>query len=135
MVGRGRDQAHTGGAVAGLCDPRIHLGTGQVAALTGLCALCQLDLDLFGGDEILAGDAEAGRSHLLDLGIALAVVALFGFAALAGVASAAQTVQGDGNGLVGLAAQGTVAHGCGLEPLDDGRHRLDLLEGMPPLGS
>lgn len=47
VVGRGRDQAHAGGAVAGLGDPRIHLGTGQIAALTGLCALCQLDLDLF----------------------------------------------------------------------------------------
>ena len=134
VVGRGRDQAHTGGAVAGLCNPRIHLGTGQVAALTGLCALCQLDLDLLGGDEILAGDAEAGGGHLLDLGIALAVVALFGFTALAGVASAAQTVQCNGDGLVGLAAQRAVAHGCGLEPLDDGRHRLDLLDRDAAVG-
>ena len=33
-----QDQAHAGGAVAGLGDPRVHLGTGQVAALAGLCA-------------------------------------------------------------------------------------------------
>ena len=128
VVGRGRDEAHAGGAVAGLGDPGVHLGTGQVAALAGLCTLCQLDLDLFRGDQILAGDAETGGSHLLDLGIALAVVALFRLAALAGVAPAAQTVQGDGNGLMGFAAQGTVAHGSGLEPLDDGLHRLHLFQ-------
>ncbi len=93
MVRRGRDEAHTGGAVAGLCDPRIHFGTGQIAALTGLCALCQLDLDLFRRNEVFARYTKAGGSHLLDFGIALAVVALFGFAALAGVAAAAQTVQ------------------------------------------
>ncbi len=67
VVGRGRDEADAGGAVAGLGDPRVHLGTGQVAALAGLCTLCQLDLDLIGGDQILAGDAETGGSHLLDL--------------------------------------------------------------------
>ena len=100
MVRRGRDQAYTGGAVAGLCDPRIYFGTGQIAALTGLCALCQLDLDLFRRNEVFARYTKACGSHLLDLGIALAVVALFGFAALAGVAAAAQTVQGDGNGLM-----------------------------------
>ena len=128
VVGRGRDQAHAGGAVAGLGDPGVDLGTGQIAALAGLCALCQLDLDLLGADQILAGHAKAGRGHLLDLGIALAVVALFGFAALAGVAAAAQTVQGDGNGLMGFTAQGTVAHGCALEPLDDGAYRLHLFQ-------
>ena len=56
------------------------------------------------------------------------MVALFGFAALAGVAAAAQTVQGDGNGLMGFTAQGTVAHGCALEPLDDGAYRLHLFQ-------
>ena len=60
VVGRGRDQAHAGGTVAGLGDPGVDLGTGQVAALAGLCTLCQLDLDLFGGDQILAGHTKAG---------------------------------------------------------------------------
>ena len=78
--------------------------------------------------QILAGDAEAGGSHLLDLGIALAVIALFRLAALAGVAPAAEAVQGDGDGLVGLAAQCAVAHGCSLEPLDDGADRLHLVQ-------
>ena len=114
--------------MAGLGDPRIHLGTGQVAALAGLCALCQLDLDLLGADQILAGHAKAGRSYLFDLGIALAVVALLGLAALAGIAAAAQTVQGDGNGLVCFAAQCAVAHGSALEPLDDAGDRLYLFQ-------
>ena len=134
VVGRGRDQAHAGGAVAGLGDPGVDLGTGQVAALAGLCALCQLDLDLFGGDQILAGHTKAGRGYLLDLGVALALVALLGLTALAGVAPAAQTIQGDGDGLVGLAAQGTVAHGSGFEPLDDGADRLHLLKGDAAVG-
>ena len=37
---------------------------------------CQLDLNLLGADQILAGHAKAGRSYLFDLGIAFAVVAL-----------------------------------------------------------
>ena len=127
-MGRGRDESYAGGAVASLGDPRIYLGTGQVAALAGLCALCQLDLNLLGADQILAGHAKAGRSHLFDLGIALAVVALLGLAALAGIAAAAQTVQGDGNGLVCFAAQCAVAHGSALEPLDDAGDRLYLLQ-------
>ena len=48
VVGRGRDQAHAGGAVAGLCNPRIDLLARQVSALARLCALCHLDLNLFG---------------------------------------------------------------------------------------
>ena len=134
VVRRGRDEAHTGGAVAGLGDPRIHFCTGQVAALTGLCALCQFNLNLLCRDEVFARHAEAGGCHLLDLGIALAVVALFGFAALAGVAPAAQAVQCDGDGLMGFTAQCAVAHGRGFEPLDDGRHRLDLFQRDAAVG-
>ena len=56
------------------------------------------------------------------------MVAVFRLTALAGVAAAAQTVQGQCNGLVGFAAQGTVAHGGPLEALDDGGHRLHLVQ-------
>ena len=129
MVGRGRDQAHAGGAVAGLGDPGIDLAAGQLAALAGLGALGQLDLDLLGRHQVLAGDAEAGRGHLLDLGVGGAVVPLLRLAALAGVAAGADLVEGQGDGLVGLAAQGAVAHGRPLEPLEDLGHRLHLVEG------
>ena len=134
MVRRGRDEADTGSAVTGLGNPRVHFCAGQIAALAGLGALCQLDLDLLCRDKILAGDAEAGGSHLLYLGIALAVVALFRLTALAGVAPAAEAVQRDGDGLVGLAAQCAVAHGSGLEPLDDGAHRLYLVQRDAAVG-
>ena len=85
-------------------------------------------------DQVFAGDAEAGGGHLLDLGVALAVIALFRLAALAGVAPAAEAVQGDGDGLVGLAAQCAVAHGSGLEPLDDGADRLHLVQRDAAVG-
>ena len=41
----------------------------------------------------------------------------------------ADLVEGQGDGLVGLAAQGAVAHGRPLEPLEDLGHRLHLVEG------
>ena len=62
------------------------------------------------------------------------MVALFGLTALAGVAPAAEAVQRDGDGLVGLAAQRAVAHGSGLEPLDNGAYRLHLVQRDAAVG-
>ena len=87
-----------------------------------------------GGDEVLACHAEAGRRHLLDGGVALGAEAVLGLAALAGVGLAAQTVHGDSHALVGLLGQCAVAHGRGLEALDDGVNALDLVEGHALLG-
>ena len=50
-------------------------------------------------------------------------------AALAGVGLAADAVHGDGQALVGLLGDGAVAHGAGFESLDNGRHRLHLVDG------
>ena len=129
MVGRGGDQRHAGGGAAGLGDPGIDLLAGQMAALAGLCALCHLDLDLLGAAEIFAGDAEAAGGHLLDGGAPLVVEPLRGLAALAGVGLAADAVHGDGQALVGLLGDGAVAHGAGLEAVDNGADRLHLLDG------
>ena len=134
MVRRGRDEPHAGRGVAGLGDPRVDLAAGQLAALAGLGALRHLDLNLAGGDEVLAGDAEAGGRHLLDGGVALCAEAVLGLAALAGVGLAAQPVHGDGHTLVGFLGQRAVAHGGGLEPLHDGVHALDLIERDARLG-
>ena len=88
------NQTDTRGRVTGLGHPRVHLGAGQLAALTGLGTLSHLDLEFLGIDQILAGHTKASRSHLLDGGI-LGVAVGQGnktfriFAALAGVGLAA----------------------------------------------
>ena len=126
---------------ARLRDPRIHLGAGQLAALAGLRALRHLDLQFFRVDQVVTGDAEAARRHLLD-GRVLRVavlhrhVAIRIFATLARVALAADAVHGDGQRLVRFLGDGAVAHGAGLEArmrLSTGfdlvdRDRLALLE-------
>jgi hypothetical protein len=67
VVRRRADQAHARHAVAQHADVLADLAAGQLAALAGLGALGHLDLDLVGADQVLGGDAEAARGHLLDL--------------------------------------------------------------------
>ena len=66
MMRRWRDQADTRSRVAGLGDPRIHLGSGKLATFTGLRTLSHLDLEFAGLGQIQAGDAEPARGDLLD---------------------------------------------------------------------
>ena len=134
MVGRGRDESHTGGGVAGFGNPGVDLGTGQLAALAGLGALGHFDLDFAGGYQVFAGDAEAGGGHLLDGGIALGAVAVLGFATLAGVGLAAQTVHGNGHALVSFFRKRTVTHSRSLETLDDGFYAFHFVQGHTLLG-
>src|SRR5574341_2046430 len=83
---------------------------------------------------VAGGDAEAGGSDLLDgaaapVAVGVALVARLVLAALAGVGLAADAVHGNGEGFVGLPADGAERHGAGLEPLDDFGGRLDFLDG------
>ena len=66
VVRRRRDQADARRRVPHLGDPRIDLVAGQLTALARLGALRHLDLQVVGVDQVLAGDAEAARGHLLD---------------------------------------------------------------------
>ena len=106
---------------------------GQLAAFAGLGALGHLDLQLLGVDQVFAGDAEAARGDLLD-GAVLRVavgqrhVARRVFAALAGVALAADAVHGDGQRLVRFLADRAVGHRAGLEALHDALDRLDFVD-------
>ena len=45
----------------------VHLEAGQLSALAGLGALCHLDLQLLGIDQIFRGHTEAARGYLLGL--------------------------------------------------------------------
>ena len=66
VVRRRRDQADAGRRMAHLGDGLVDLVAGQLAAFAGLGALRHLDLHHVRVDEILGGDAEASRGHLLD---------------------------------------------------------------------
>src|SRR6266851_1289642 len=110
-----------------LGDPRVHLRAGKLAALARLGALGDLDLQLAGVDQVVAGDPEPPARHLLDAGVLRVPVGLLHvarrvLAALAGVGLPADAVHGDGERLVRLLGNRAVAHRATLEPAQD---RLD----------
>ena len=120
MVRGRRDQADARGGVPGARDPRVDLGRRQLAALAGLGALGELDLDVVGVRQVHARDAEPAGGDLLDRAAALGVEqAVEVFAALTGVGLGAEAVHGDGERLVRLLRDGAVAHRAGGEALDD----------------
>src|SRR5262249_23107230 len=105
VVRRRGDQADTRRRVAHLGDPRVDLVARQLAALARLGPLRDFDLQLARVDQVHAGHAEAARRHLLDgavlrVAVGLRLVAGRVFAALAGVALAADAVHGDRQRLV-----------------------------------
>ena len=129
VVRRRRDEPDAGRRVPGATDPRVHLVAGQLTALAGLGALGELDLDVVGVGQVLAGHAEPARRDLLDRRAAHRVVqALRVLAALTGVRLAADAVHGDRERLVRLDGDRAVRHGARVEPLDDLADRLDLVE-------
>ena len=128
VVGRRRDQPDARRRVAQPGDVAVDLVAGELAALAGLGALGDLDLDLVGVDQVVDGHAEAPGGDLLDRRAALVAVARLVLAALAGVRARAEPVHRDGERLVGLRRQRAEAHPAGGEALDDLLGRLDLLE-------
>ena len=105
----------------------------KLAALTGFRALGHLDLDVGAVGQVVAGDAEPARGHLLDraappVAVLVAVEAVDGLAALTRVRPAAKAVHRDRQRLVRLGGDRAVAHRAGGEPLDDLAGRLDLVD-------
>ncbi len=68
VVRRRRDQRHARRRMPQPRDQLGHLDAGQLAALAGLRALGDLDLQLLALVEVLGRHAEPPRRHLLDLG-------------------------------------------------------------------
>jgi hypothetical protein len=84
-------------------DPRVDLGTGQLATLAGLGALGHLDLDVVALGEVEAGHPEPPGGDLLDRRAPARVEQpLLVLAALTGVGLAAEVVHRDREGLVGF---------------------------------
>ena len=140
VVRRRRDQRHAG---RGMPQPRDlvgHLVAGQLAAFARLGALGHLDLQDPGVGQVFDRHAEAAAGDLLDaaierIAVGQRLVAGRVLAAFARVGVAAQPVHGDGQRLVGLAADRAVRHGAGVEALDDLAGRLDLLQGTGSPGT
>src|SRR5690606_25127890 len=122
VVRRWRDQADAGPRIAQPRDKRIDLAARQLAALAGLGALGDLDLQDLGVDQVFGRDPEAARGDLLDLAALLGAVAGRVFAALAGVAAAAEAVHGDRQRLVRLGRERAQAHGRRVEAAHDRGH-------------
>ena len=106
---------------------------GQLSALAGLGALGDLDLDVIGIDEVLAGDAEAARGDLFDgaaaqVPVRIGLEARWIFAALAGVGFGAHTVHGDRERLVRFLADRAIGHRAGREALEDRFRRLHVFQ-------
>src|SRR5215510_14457059 len=66
VMRRRRNQSDAWRRVTDTRDVLVDLMAGKLSALSGLCPLSHLDLELFRADEILAGHAEASGCHLLD---------------------------------------------------------------------
>src|ERR1700687_2726058 len=93
-------------------NPWINLVAGKLATLARLSSLGDLDLQLFGVDQIVAGHAEAARSYLLNTAVARIAVFIRSvtggvFATFAGVAPSADAIHRNGQRLVGFLANRT----------------------------
>eukprot|EP00962_Isochrysis_galbana_P043933 scaffold16890_cov110-Isochrysis_galbana.AAC.5 len=151
VVGRRRDEHHPALARANGRDVGVHLGAGQLAALAGLGALRDLNLDLLGRHEVGRRDAKAAGGHLLDLGdgdvavlqalevreggrvaelvdVVQRLPARLVLAALARVGPAARAVDANGERLVRLARERAERHAAGGEALHNGLDRLHLVQ-------
>ena len=128
VMRRWRDQADAGHRVAQPRDQRVDLVPRQLAALARLGALGDLDLQHFGVDQVLGGDAEAARGDLLDLRDLVAAIARRILAAFAGIAAAAEPVHGNGERFVRFRRQRAQAHRRGVEAAHDRLDRFDFID-------
>src|SRR5439155_22754986 len=119
VVRRRRDQRHAGLRMPEPRDLRRHLVAGQLAALAGLRALRDLDLQLVGERRVLGRDAEAAGGDLLDPRVAVGSEALRILAALAAVRARLEAVEGLRDRLVRLGGEGAVGHAAAREAADD----------------
>ena len=86
------------------------LGSRQMSADAGLCSLPHFDLNGRAGHQVVLMDAEATGGYLRN-GVGAVAVQGFVKAALAGIVIHAQRFCGAGQTLMGIEADGAVAHG------------------------
>src|SRR5574337_680088 len=123
-----------------LGDPGIDFCAGELATLTRLTALRQLDLQIGGIDQVLAGYPEATGGDLLycaatPVAVGIRYEASGILAPLSGIRPGAQPVHGNSQRFVGLLADGAVRHGPGGEALEDRLDGLNLFDWNRLLGA
>ena len=133
VMRRWRDQAHALRRVADLCNHRIDLMAGQLAAFAGLGTLRHLDLHHIGIDEIFGGYTKAARGDLLDgrahrIAIGHWLVAIRLFAAFARIGLAADAVHRNRKCRMGFARNRAVGHRTRCEALDDSGCTLNFIK-------
>ena len=114
------NQPYPGGREADFGDPGVDLAAREFSAFAGLGTLGHLDLQFLGLREVIAGDPKPPRGHLFDgaiarIAIGIGDIARRIFPAFPGIALAANTVHGNGQGLVRFLADRAVGHGTGFE--------------------
>ena len=110
VMRRRRNQRNARRRMAEIGDQLRHLDARQLAALAGLCALGDLDLDLAAVVQVFRGDAEPAGRDLLDgarrvVAVRLRLVARRIFAAFAGIRFCADPVHRDRQGFMRLRRQ------------------------------
>src|ERR1700747_2084544 len=128
-----RDESYAGDRMPQTRDDVVHFMSGKLPALARLGTLRHFDLEFVGVYEVIRGDAETSRRHLLDCAAAEIAVrvgfeAPLVFSALAGIRFAADAVHGDGKGLVGFLADGPERHCASRKAFDDFLRRLDVFQ-------
>src|SRR5699024_3187968 len=101
-------------------DPWVDLVRWELAALTRLCALGHLDLDIRAVVEVVAGHAETSRCHLLDsraagVAVGLHLKTLRVLTTLTGIGHALQAVHGNSQGFMRLGGDRAIRHGTGAK--------------------
>src|SRR3546814_2987090 len=117
-----------------VCSSDLDLEARKLAALAGLGALCDLDLDLVARAEIFGGYAETAARDLLDVAfgvvaIGIGAIAFARFAAFARHRLRADAVHRDRQRLVGFRGKRAERHARGDETLADFGDRLEAVEG------
>ena len=128
VVRRRRDQCHPRHGVAQTCDQVVDLAARQLTALTGLGALCDLDLQYLGIDQVRRRDTEATGGDLLDLGGAHGAVTRRVLTTLTGVGAPTGLIHGLGQRFMCLGRQCTKRHAGTVEARQQGLDGLDFLD-------
>ena len=133
VMRRRRNQTYARNRVPQARDHVIHFVSRKLAAFARLRALRHLDLQFGRVHQVIRGHAESRRSHLLHraaprISVGIPFVALFVFAAFAGVRHSADAVHGNGQRLVRFLADRAKGHRAGGEPLHDFLRRLHFLD-------
>ena len=128
-----RDQRHTRGRVAKPGNQAVNLDAGKLAALAGLCALRNLDLDFLATVQIFGGDTKPPGGDLLDrAGRVVAILAKLEacrvLSTLAGIGFRADPVHRDRQRFMRLRAQRAKRDSGRYKSLADAGDRFNILK-------